>query len=181
MNAVSVPPVLLDPTKGTRSMLESLQTLRNVLDCPLCHQLLHEPSTLTCGHTFCCTCIDHYTCNAWTCPVKDCNFPITVTGERNGKFRKINPTVQTVATSWANICAALEKAPSEWWKDEDAIEQHFSQQEHQPMDSAIVFHSSDEKDKTASDNEGGEMIDLQALQADDDSFATAATELSPVN
>ena len=84
--------------------------------------------------------------------------PLTIKGERDGSFRKINPSLQTVVSSWTSICRALSKAPNEWWKEADN------------------YDNNEEEDK--SDGEG-EMIDLQTGKPDDASeegtFATAET------
>jgi len=84
--------------------------------------------------------------------------PLTIKGE--GSFRKINPSLQTVVSSWTSICQALSKAPNDWWKEDD---DHVEEPE-----------KSDDEEEAE-----GEMIDLQAGNTDDASeegtFATAET------
>ena len=45
--------VMPDPDKVTDFMRKSLEQLQTSLICPLCNQMLKEPSTLACAHTFC--------------------------------------------------------------------------------------------------------------------------------
>lgn len=51
-------------------------------------------------------------------PVPGCGQPIALRGSRRGKFRKTNPSLETIATSWKTIHNALSRAPPGWWKEE---------------------------------------------------------------
>lgn len=39
------------------AFIPHLSKMRQLLDCPLCYRLLHEPTTTPCGHTFCRNCL----------------------------------------------------------------------------------------------------------------------------
>lgn len=59
------------PTKkGSVEMLRSLRKIQKALICSLCTNVLIEPVTIQCGHTFCCNCIDTHVDNSWHCPSK---------------------------------------------------------------------------------------------------------------
>jgi zinc finger of C3HC4-type, RING len=61
--------IVEDPaTKGSEAMRRSLRTIQNSLECHLCENVLTEPVTIPCGHTFCCNCIDRHIDNSWYCP-----------------------------------------------------------------------------------------------------------------
>ncbi|KAL7555355.1 hypothetical protein ACA910_001391 [Epithemia clementina (nom. ined.)] len=107
----------------TDSMMKSFESMAKALSCPLCHQVVEHPQTLApCAHSFCETCIDEYACDNWQCPVAGCGQSIALRGSRRGKFRKTNPSLETIATSWKSIHKALTRAPPEWWKEEDPTE-----------------------------------------------------------
>ena len=36
------------------------QSLEHLLECPLCHKQLHNARLISCGHSFCLKCLDHY-------------------------------------------------------------------------------------------------------------------------
>ena len=59
-----------DNGKMSTGMRESLQALQQSLNCALCQSITVRPVTLSCAHTFCCTCIDVYAENNWSCPSK---------------------------------------------------------------------------------------------------------------
>lgn len=113
------PQLVLDPQTTTPAMRSSLEELHSSLLCPLCHQVFVDPSTLACAHTFCLSCMDEYACNAWSCPVPGCGFPLTCRGSREGSYLKINPQIQTVVQSLDVICKTLNEAPKEWWNAEE--------------------------------------------------------------
>jgi hypothetical protein len=48
-------------------------------------------------------------------------------GGRAGKFDKTNPQFETVVSSFANICNALNAAPDQWWKEPSPEEAHILQ------------------------------------------------------
>jgi len=52
--------------KLTCDMASALQTLRSSLLCPMCDQIMVDPSTLHCAHSFCLTCISNS--DSWQCP-----------------------------------------------------------------------------------------------------------------
>ena len=56
--------------KLSAGMRESLQALQKSLNCALCQSVTVRPVTLSCAHTFCCSCIDVYAENNWNCPSK---------------------------------------------------------------------------------------------------------------
>jgi hypothetical protein len=74
-----------------------------------------------CGHSFCQPCIHVYSCDSYECP--QCNLPITLRGSRAGKFDAVNPQLETVVTSFSNLCHALQKAPDHWWKEPVQMEE----------------------------------------------------------
>ena len=55
-----------------------------------------------------------------TCAVPGCGQSIALRGNRRGKFRRTNPSLETIATSWKSIHKALTRAPPEWWKEEQS-------------------------------------------------------------
>jgi RING-type zinc-finger len=59
---------LLSPAKATGPMRDALRELREALLCPLCGSVFTRPMTGPCGHSFCQTCIDAYSCNHFECP-----------------------------------------------------------------------------------------------------------------
>ena len=59
-----------DNGKMSTGMRESLQALQQSLNCALCQSITVRPVTLSCAHTFCCSCIDVYAENNWSCPSK---------------------------------------------------------------------------------------------------------------
>ena len=171
----SVFAVLKDTTnqKMTADMRVSLQRLHDALLCPLCHELIQTPSSLaSCSHTFCRSCIDTYTCDAWVCPVEGCGMPVSEKGGRQGCYFQINPSVQTVVTSLTNICTALSSAPDQWWKEEEEEENGHNQdgqQGSQQNDAAALMaslfssqQSSQQSQEGEEEEEEEEIIDLQA-------------------
>ena len=58
----------LPEDKVTTAMATSLQQLKSCLLCPLCNQVMTDPSTLHCAHSFCRSCIDAL--DTWSCPCK---------------------------------------------------------------------------------------------------------------
>ena len=55
-------------SKATPAMQKALLDLQNALTCPLCGNVYVKPVTISCGHTFCCSCIDRHADNNWECP-----------------------------------------------------------------------------------------------------------------
>ena len=109
------PPIDLNELKTTQSMRTSLQNLYSCLLCPLCNQTFRNPVTLpACAHTFCQECISDYACNSYECPA--CSLPIMLRGGRAGKFDQTNPQIETVTSSFVNLCHALNTAPNHWWR-----------------------------------------------------------------
>ncbi|CAB9509738.1 expressed unknown protein [Seminavis robusta] len=162
-NMSEEPSIMPESTKTTVYMRQSLNELHATLLCPLCHQLLQNPSTLSCAHTFCWKCIEAFSCKNNICPVKECGLPLAMTGSRQGSFLKINPSLETVLSSLQTICQALDKAPSNWW-------------EHGKEDDDLIEEGNEEDDDNSSRSScsSGEMITLDVssppgnLKNDDD-------------
>lgn len=49
--------------------------------------------------------------------------------KKGGKFRKVNPQIQTVVQSWTRICETLMRAPDRWWQSADDEDDHNEEQE----------------------------------------------------
>ncbi|KAK2753591.1 E3 ubiquitin ligase [Arachnomyces sp. PD_36] len=62
-----------DPSILLMALREDVQDIRSLIQCGVCVKLLYEPFTLTCGHTFCYSCLTQWFINnrrKKTCP--DC-------------------------------------------------------------------------------------------------------------
>jgi hypothetical protein len=129
-------------------MLRSLARLEAALQCPLCHHVLTAPMTLSCAHSFCCQCIDAYACDHWHCPMEGCGLALTL--HTKGSFRKVNPTLDTLVSSFHTMVDTLSRAPDAWWKEGG-----------EPGDDEDDPPSQEDDDDGLSD----ESIDLQQPQA----------------
>lgn len=145
------------PTKkGSISMLRSLRKIQKSLDCPLCENILVEPVTIPCGHTFCCSCIDSHVDDSWYCPIKSCSMPVSMKGSRRGtRFRQINPSIETVVNSWTIICRTIMNAEDYWWQNKD------TEEEDEKLDASNDEHENDV------DPDVEEVVDLQAMHITD--------------
>ena len=106
-------PQLINMKKVTPSMNSSLQTIHTSLQCPLCNQLMVDPSTLACSHNFCFSCISNY--DSWVCPFKGCQIPVSNRG-KSRSYISLNPQLCSVVNSLNNILSALESSTDGWWK-----------------------------------------------------------------
>lgn len=106
------------PSKLTSEMKKSLNEIQSCLLCPLCNNLMSDPSTLHCTHSFCLDCISNY--EAWTCPVPGCGLPVSV---RGSGYINVNPQLDTVVNSLNEIKKTLGNSKDYWWKSDAVLSQ----------------------------------------------------------
>lgn len=99
-------------------MKKSLDDIQSCLLCPLCNNLMSDPSTLHCTHSFCLDCISNH--EAWNCPVKGCGLPVSV---RGSGYINVNPQLDTVVNSLNEIKKTLGKSKDYWWKSDAVMSQ----------------------------------------------------------
>eukprot|EP00557_Chaetoceros_sp_GSL56_P001205 CAMPEP_0176490512 /NCGR_PEP_ID=MMETSP0200_2-20121128/7912_1 /TAXON_ID=947934 /ORGANISM="Chaetoceros sp., Strain GSL56" /LENGTH=820 /DNA_ID=CAMNT_0017887827 /DNA_START=40 /DNA_END=2502 /DNA_ORIENTATION=- len=128
-NSSSTNVFFIDPKRATTSMAESLEELRSSLLCPICNNLMKDPTTLSCTHSFCMECISNQ--KAWTCVMPGCNMPVTLRGK---KSYIVNPQLSSVVSSLEVIQKTINSARPEWWKcssySQTMMSQHFGGSPH---------------------------------------------------
>uniref|UniRef100_A0A7R9ZQJ2 RING-type domain-containing protein n=1 Tax=Craspedostauros australis TaxID=1486917 RepID=A0A7R9ZQJ2_9STRA len=116
------PSIIPSGAKATNGMRQSLSQLQQLLTCPLCKKMFKKPTTLSsCAHSFCVECIDDHCRDAWVCPVEGCGMPMSVVGGHKGSYRKINPQLLQICSSFEQICHALGQSPDSWWKPDNMV------------------------------------------------------------
>eukprot|EP00534_Pseudo-nitzschia_fraudulenta_P009765 CAMPEP_0201164702 /NCGR_PEP_ID=MMETSP0851-20130426/61408_1 /ASSEMBLY_ACC=CAM_ASM_000631 /TAXON_ID=183588 /ORGANISM="Pseudo-nitzschia fraudulenta, Strain WWA7" /LENGTH=197 /DNA_ID=CAMNT_0047445195 /DNA_START=160 /DNA_END=753 /DNA_ORIENTATION=+ len=153
--------LLLQNGKATSEMQRSIAKFAKLLICPLCNKIFDRPATLSaCAHTFCMNCIDAYSCNHSTCPVKGCGMPISIVGGNGGSFRKLNLQISQTIESLQLICRSLNRSKENWWLSPatlESIEQMKSSKTEDDEDDECSRREND-----GEDDADEEMIDLQA-------------------
>lgn len=113
----------IDRTRATTSMANSLDELHSGLTCLICNELMMNPTTLSCSHSFCLACISNQ--KAWTCVFPGCSVPVTVRGQ---KSYRVNPQLSSVVASLDVIRRTINSAMPKWWLSSsynEAMSQHF--------------------------------------------------------
>jgi len=77
--------------------------------------------------------------------VKSCDLPVAMKNP-NSKFRIINPSTQTVASSWSNIVHTLMRAEDNWWKCEDTENDPYDESSSEHDDDSGEFATAKEED-----------------------------------
>jgi RING-finger-containing E3 ubiquitin ligase len=183
----------IDPTRATASMAESLEELRSSLLCPICNNLMKDPTTLSCTHSFCMDCISNQ--KAWTCVMPGCNMPVTLRGK---KSYIVNPQLSSVLSSLEVIQKTINSARPEWWKcssySQTMMSQHFaggspdvpsnsyvtgaareeSSSDEEDEDKVVSFNFERNLEKYSDNDEDDEDSDATTLgdEKDEDSFLT---------
>jgi len=179
--------LLLNNDKATEQMKHSISQLARLLVCPLCNKIFDRPTTLSsCAHSFCMNCIDEYAANAYECPVKGCNMPMSIVGSHGGSYRNINPQLSQSIESLKMICNSLNKSKEHWWLSKDTLQsieemkssrtkecqqkdmldddQEGYDNNHADNDADIYaarHHTGEEEEMNNDGDEDEEMIDLQ--------------------
>ena len=100
--------------------------------------------------------------------VAGCGLPVSVRGSRSGSYHQINPQLQTVVTSFAKICNALNNAPVEWWKEPTPKELSNVNLHNQTFSTQKASRKDYDDDSDDNDNESdeeeleGEVVNLQS-------------------
>lgn len=56
--------------QSLRTLHSDMESMRQLITCKMCYRFLYEPYGLSCGHTYCYSCLAQWMCNSKTCP--DC-------------------------------------------------------------------------------------------------------------
>lgn len=158
---------LRDTARATPSMSSSLQKMYTSLNCPICHKLMMDPTTLSCTHSFCLDCISN--AKEWTCVVPGCNVPVTVRGQ---KSYRINPQLSSVISSLEVIQKTMNRAQPQWWKS-SSLSQTSSMDSYVDLGVNMNQDKDADADTSAEDNimdshENG-VVDLSGLPPGNDS------------
>jgi hypothetical protein len=89
--------------------------------------------------------------------VKGCGIPLSVTGSRKGSFLKINPSLETVISSFQTICQTLDRAPKHWWNEGQEI---IDEENVDPLGTDEV--NTNENDEDGSSDEEMVTLDIKA-------------------
>jgi len=103
----------------------------------MCNQIMVDPSTLHCAHSFCLTCITNS--DSWQCPVKECALPISMRGTKRS-YININPQLSSVITSLTGITNSIDSMKDGWWKRPNGTHEEDGDDDGAP---AVSFSSSD--------------------------------------
>ena len=152
----SSPLFLRNQKKVTNDMYDALEKIRSSLLCQLCGNMMNDPSTLHCDHSFCLSCISRY--DSWQCPV--CSLPISMRGS-NRSYIGINPQVSSVLTSFNAILSSIDLLKEGWWKDTNDSVRGGDRLSSSPIKSPIA---------AAPDEEDENFINLQAVVEDNASL-----------
>jgi hypothetical protein len=64
--------------------------IRKLLHCPICHDILLDPVTLYCQHTYCLECLEEFEENSSVkCPNKKCQSKVFLAPSHNYKIKEI--------------------------------------------------------------------------------------------
>nr|POE51513.1 putative ring finger protein [Quercus suber] len=70
MNAPSASGLPCPHQQSLTSLLTDVNAMRNLITCQICHNLMYEPFSLACGHTYCYSCLSQWLGHNKSCP--DC-------------------------------------------------------------------------------------------------------------
>ena len=93
--------------QSLRTMHSDMEAMRQLITCKMCYRFLYEPYGLSCGHTYCYSCLAQWMCNSKTCP--DCRAKV-----------KDQPTPSFLVREMVRVFAAR----SELLPDGETSEEH---------------------------------------------------------
>ena len=167
----------IDRSKAQPAMADSLEELYSCLTCQICNQLMKEPATLTCSHSFCIKCISEQ--KAWTCVFPGCNMPVTVGGKSSYVG---NPQLCSMVESLEKLQSAINSAPKKWWGNyneyAEAMSQHVGDQNATFAldENGIDSYDSDD----LNDSRVVSFARYENLKDDDESDATTLGDDKPI-
>jgi Lon protease-like protein len=89
------------------SLLSQLQeTAQKELDCHVCYNLMHDPVTAPCGHTFCRICLTRVLDHSMSCPVCRRNLPIPPSLTRQASNLRLVSLLQSLYPEMVSARAA---------------------------------------------------------------------------
>ena len=160
----------IDRTKAKPAMADSLEELYSSLTCQICNQLMKEPTTLTCSHSFCMKCISEQ--KAWTCVFPGCNLPVTIGGK---KSYVVNPQLSSIVESLKNLQSVINSAPKKWWGNNNEYTEAMSQ--------TFALDETGVDDYDSDDSNDLKLVSFakyEKKKSDDDSDATTIGDNEPI-
>lgn len=167
----------IDRSKAKPAMADSLEELYSCLTCQICNQLMKEPTTLTCSHSFCMKCISEQ--KAWTCVFPGCNMPVTVGGKRSYVG---NPQLCSIVESLKNLQSAINSAPKSLWGNNNEYTEAMSQVISSP-NATFALDENGLDGYDSDDSNGSRLVSFakyEKAKDDDESDATTLGDHEPI-